>query len=357
MNRIALVFLLLLFTAPPVHSARAKVEKISVDPYISALAVDGRTGKILINNNGAAQVFPASVVKLMDLLVIIEKIEEGALRLDEQVQVTEEAARMGGSQVYLDPREQFSIEDLLYAMMVQSANDAAVALALHVAGSKEGFVALMNDKARELGMNNSSFYSVHGLPPSKGQNVDVTTAEDLALLALELVKRPQVLKVTSTRQRDFRDGQFVLRTHNHLLENVLGADGLKTGYFQAAGFSIVATAQREGARVIAIVMGSENRETRDREAAELIEKGFALLPPAPEKPALAVKDEGTGAGAEAGDKKVSPAVQTAEHYRTEVVGRNPARRDWSMFFYGLVVGAVLVAGGKILLPVKKKKIG
>jgi D-alanyl-D-alanine carboxypeptidase (penicillin-binding protein 5/6) len=189
---------------------------------------------------------------------------------------------MGGSQVYLDPKEQFSVEDLLYALIIQSANDAAVALAVHVAGSKDAFVSLMNEKAAALGMNSTTFYSVHGLPPSEGQLPDQTTARDLAILARELSKNPEVFKYTSTRERDFRNGEFIMRTHNKLLASVDGCDGFKTGYFKAAGFSIVATAKRSGVRIIAVVLGSIDRKVRDAKTAELLAIGFAKTPPRPE---------------------------------------------------------------------------
>ena len=197
------------------------------------------------------------------------------------VQVTREAAKTGGSQVYLDPKEQFPVEDLLYALMVQSANDAAVALATHVAGSKEGFVALMNKKAQELGMKDTHFYSVHGLPPSEGQKPDETTARDLSILCRELADRPEALKYTGTKERGFRENTFIMRNHNHLLGQVDGCDGFKTGYFEAAGFSMAVTAKRGGVRIIALVMGSKDRKVRDAKASELLAKGFSIVPPKP----------------------------------------------------------------------------
>ncbi len=250
MKRICLLVLFSLCWSQTTWAARAKIDDIAQDPYISALVVDADTGKILFEEHAETVVYPASVLKLMDLLVILEQIEQGKVRLDDMVQVTREAAQMGGSQVYLDPKEQFSVEDLLYALAVQSANDAAVALAIHVAGSTEGFVALMNRRAKELGMKNTQFHSVHGLPPAKGQKPDETTAYDLSILGRELAKRPDIFKYTGTKERPFRDGQFIMRNHNHLLDTVTGCDGFKTGYFQAAGFSIVATAKRGGVRLL-----------------------------------------------------------------------------------------------------------
>jgi len=284
MKRIAILFLLILCTAQFAWSARAKIDTISRDPYISALAVDADSGEILVDENSTAPAYPASVLKLMVLKVILDRIESGSLKLDEMVQVTTAASRMGGSQVYLDPKEQFSVEDLLYALIIQSANDAAVALAIHVAGSKDAFVALMNEKAAALGMKNTTFYSVHGLPPSEGQKPDITTARDMAVLARELSKNPDVFKYTGTRERDFRGGEFIMRTHNKLLASVDGCDGFKTGYFKAAGFSIVATAKRGGVRIIAVVIGSLDRKVRDAKASELIAIGFAKVKPRPEAP-------------------------------------------------------------------------
>jgi D-alanyl-D-alanine carboxypeptidase (penicillin-binding protein 5/6) len=282
MKRLALLFFVSLLIAQPAWAARAKISPITKDPYMSALVINADTGDVLFSDHPETMVYPASVLKMMNLLVILDLIEEGTVKLSDMVQVTVEAAKTGGSQVYLDPKEQFSVEDLLYALAVQSANDTAVALAIHVAGSKEGFVALMNQKAAALGMKDTQFYSVHGLPPSEGQKVDQTTANDLALLCRALVARPNAFKYTGTKVRPFRDGKFIMRNHNHLLGTVDGCDGFKTGYFEAGGFSIAATAKRGGVRIIAIVMGSKDRKVRDAKAGELLALGFAAVPPKPE---------------------------------------------------------------------------
>ena len=282
MRTVGLFVILFLLAAQPVLGARAKIEIRSADPYLSALVVDADTGKILVDENSEVIAYPASVLKLMVLYVILDRVSQGSLQLDEMVQVTREASQMGGSQVYLDPKEQFSVDELLYALIIQSANDAAVALAIHAAGSKDAFVTLMNEKATALGMNRTTFYSVHGLPPSEGQKPDQTTAKDLAILARELSKNPEVFKYTSTRERDFRGGEFIMRTHNKLLASVDGCDGFKTGYFKAAGFSIVATAKRNGVRIIAVVLGSIDRKVRDAKTSELLAIGFAKTPPRPE---------------------------------------------------------------------------
>lgn len=302
------LFVLLLVCSLPFHSATAaqktKLAVKSADPYLGALLLDADTGKVIFEDNADVTAYPASVLKLMDLLVILEKIEEGTVKLDDMITVDAATSKIGGSQVYLAEKEVFSVEEMLYALMVQSANDAATALAIHVGGSKEGFVQLMNEKAQQLGMKSTIFHSIHGLPPGPGQEPDVTTPRDLSLLCLTLLKRPDTLKYTSVIERPFRPNAkepFIMRNHNHLLSSYAGCDGLKTGFYSAAGYSIAATAQRNGVRVLAIVMGSTNRKTRDAKAAELLSKGFMAIPrksePVAKKPAAVEKPARIGAGA------------------------------------------------------------
>ncbi|MFZ1946382.1 MAG: D-alanyl-D-alanine carboxypeptidase family protein [bacterium] len=247
-------------------------EAIARDPYVAAIAVDAESGLVLFEDNASADIYPASTVKLMDLLIILEKVQRGDLRLSDTVTVDAEAARMGGSQVYLGKGERFTVDDLLYALMVESANDAAVALAVHVAGSKEAFVREMNKRAAEIGMKSTRFASPHGLPPAKGQCPDISTACDLSLLAREVLRHPESLRYTGCREKVFRPGErpLLMHNHNHLLDKVEGCDGLKTGYFRAAGFSVVATAVRDGRRLIAVVAGSSDSKTRDKTARRLL---------------------------------------------------------------------------------------
>jgi len=283
-SRLVPVVAVALVVALPARS-EAQLKKISRDPYVGAIVLDAASGRTLFEDRAEAQGYPASVLKLMNLLIILEKLESKALKLSDPVTVTAEASRIGGSQVYLKEKEVFPVEDLLYALMVQSANDVATALAIHIAGSKDAFVELMNRRAQELGMKSTKFHSVHGLPPGKGQEPDVTTPRDLALLCVELLKHPEALKYTSTRERPFRTNAkepFIMRTHNGLLGSVEGCDGLKTGFFSAAGYSIAATAKRGDKRVLTIILGSPTKKGRDAKARELIAKGFSDLaaPPA-----------------------------------------------------------------------------
>lgn len=353
----------LLLTPSAAGAARTPLDTISRDPYVSALVIDAASGATLFEENADARVYPASVLKLMVLLVVLDRIEQGLLHLEDMVPVSIQAYKTGGSQVYLDPREQFSVEEMLYALMVQSANDAAVALADHIAGSRDEFVILMNQKASELGMRNTLFQSVHGLPPSEGREPDVTTARDLAILCLALVKRPEVLTYTATRTRGFREETFVMHNHNKLLGQVQGCDGLKTGYFQAAGFSIATTASKNGVRIIALVMGSKERKVRDAKAVELLHKGFALAPAPLKIPETAA----SSLPGEEGMPLPSPAVTEAEPVQVAAPGGAPVTATtevtaaasptpspastpsatssgWSTFFIGLGLGFLLFLG-------------
>jgi D-alanyl-D-alanine carboxypeptidase (penicillin-binding protein 5/6) len=263
-------------------SGRASLPTRSAEPYLGAIVVDAESGQVLFEQNADQAGFPASVIKLMGACVILDRVAEGQLSLSNLVTVTAESSKIGGSQVFLAEHETFPVEDLFYALMVQSANDAASALAIHVAGTAAGFVEMMNKKAAALNMTHTRFHSVHGLPPAAGQEGDVSSARDLAALARELIHaHPEILRFTSTRERGFRNGAFILRNHNPLLATYQGCDGLKTGYITAGGFSIIATAERNGRRVIAVVLGSKDRLIRNRQAAELLSKGFAALPPLP----------------------------------------------------------------------------
>jgi D-alanyl-D-alanine carboxypeptidase (penicillin-binding protein 5/6) len=266
---------------PTTPAPKQNKSGIPATPYVGAIVIEPVSGQVLFEQNADAKAYPASVLKLMDLLILLERIKVGQLALQDPVPVSAKSSNTGGSQVYLAHKEVFPLEDMLYALMVQSANDAAVALAEKVGGSTEAFVELMNAKAQALGMRNTRFSSVHGLPPAPGQGDDITTARDLSILCRELLRHPETLKYTSARARTFRGNdpkkKVDMRTHNHLLGSLSGCDGLKTGYITKAGFSIAVTASRNGQRVVVVVLGSADRKVRDQKAAELAEKGFAAL--------------------------------------------------------------------------------
>jgi D-alanyl-D-alanine carboxypeptidase (penicillin-binding protein 5/6) len=292
----------------------AAIEKVSRNPYLSAIVIDAANGAVLVEDNADARGFPASITKLMTFFVVMDQIDAGRIALDNTVTVSADAARTGGSQVYLKQGEVFTVDDLLYALMIQSANDAAVALATHAAGSREAFVALMNAKARQLGMAGTTFNSPHGLPPSKGQSPDVTTARDLATLSRALIQHGEVLRYSSVKERPFREvaaEPFIMRNHNGLLTAFPGCDGLKTGFFSAGGFSLAATAQRNGRRLIAVVLGSEQRVTRDVKARELLERGFAIQPAALPAAVAALRPGGSASPANTSAKATTePTIMT-----------------------------------------------
>jgi D-alanyl-D-alanine carboxypeptidase (penicillin-binding protein 5/6) len=188
---------------------------------------------------------------------------------------------MGGSQVYLKHGERFTVRELLTALAIQSANDAAVALAEHIAGSVEAFIDLMNLRAGELGMADTEFHSVHGLPPGRGQKPDLTTAYDLALLGRELIQYPEAREWASTATAPFRDGEFIMYNPNKLIGKYRGLDGIKTGYHGQAGFCVTASAVQRGKRLISVVMGCSTDRARATETTRLLTHGFNLYTEVP----------------------------------------------------------------------------
>ena len=259
--------------------------------FAGAITIEAETGQVIFEENADVSNPPASMTKLMTYAVLQDKLADGSLTLQTPVKIDVADARIGGTQVYLDPRETFTVEELIYAMMIQSANDAAHALARAAAGSVEAFVRLMNAKAHELGMTRTMFRSPHGLPPGSrhAADGDLTTPRDFAVLCRYVIRRTDVLNYTSVRERDFGlsrpQGPQHMRNHNNLLGKVAGVDGLKTGYTASAGYCLSATAQRNGHRVIVVVMGAygpnrsiDKGKFRDLKAIELLEEGFANLP-------------------------------------------------------------------------------
>jgi D-alanyl-D-alanine carboxypeptidase len=286
--------------------------------YVGFIITDASSGQVLAEEHADTQNPPASMTKLMTFAVLQDKLAGGALTLQTPVKITPEDAKMGGTQVFLDPRETFPVEELIYAMMIQSANDAAHALARTAGGSVEAFVDLMNAKARELGMVHTVFRTPHGLPPASRRiaDGDLTTPRDFALLCRYVVQNTDVLKYTAVRNRDFGaarpTGPQHMKNHNNLLGKIAGVDGLKTGYTIGAGYCLSATAERNGRRVITVIMGAfgpngeiDKGKYRDLKAIELIERGFAALPAT----LPAVKTVGPAAAAPAKPTEV-PTVKT-----------------------------------------------
>jgi D-alanyl-D-alanine carboxypeptidase (penicillin-binding protein 5/6) len=246
------------------------------EPYKAYLVMDARNGQVLEGENVHLKRPPASVVKLMVAYIVLEKLARNEVKLTDPVTVSKESAQMGGSQVYLAQGESFSLEEMMKALMVASANDAAYAIAEHISGSKEAFVSLMNEKAKVLNMTDTEFHSVHGLPPSKGQSPDLSSCNDLALLSQALLKYPKILEWTSIKTEGFRNGKLIMNNHNKLLFRMSEVDGLKTGFYRETGFNVVATARKNDLRLIVVVLGSPTAKTRDNLAMEKFKKSFAL---------------------------------------------------------------------------------
>jgi D-alanyl-D-alanine carboxypeptidase (penicillin-binding protein 5/6) len=257
-------------------------------PYKGAIATDAASGTVLFEDNADALSPPASMTKLMTYAVLDDDIRKGAIRLDTPVTVTLEDARVAAlkdsTEVWLRQGETFPVEDLIYAMMIQSANDAAYALAHKAGGTVGAFVAQMNAKARELGMARSTFRSPHGFPPPSRRiaDGDLTTPRDFALLCRYLLLHTDILKYTSVRSRTFGAGirlePVLMNNHNHLLGRIPGVDGLKTGFTSGAGFCLSATAERNGHRIIVVMMDSPDHTTRDLNVMKLINEAFVKLP-------------------------------------------------------------------------------
>jgi len=278
----------LLSSPPPVFAARPRThatQPAAAPPsaHVRAAAGPGTPSWIVINADTGEELSsqepdragaPASMTKMMLALLVMEAVKDGQLKLTDPLQTSRLASKMGGSQVYLKEGESFPVEDMLAGLLIGSANDAAVVLAERLGGTVEGAVRLMNERAASLKLAKTRFGSVHGLPPSRGQEGDVTTPRDMARLGQELVKYPEVLRWTATPEAPFREGSFILRNSNHLIGHFQGADGIKTGHFQEAGYNVAATAKRGGFRLIAVVMGAPTNKARFVEAARLLGEGF-----------------------------------------------------------------------------------
>jgi len=239
------------------------------------LVVDADSGTVLAERDAHRRWPPASMTKMMTVLLAMERVQDGSLSLDEPVRTSAWASRIGGSQVYLAAGETFPLGELLKAIMIASANDAAVAVAEHIAGTSAAFVELMNARAKALGLAETTYQSPHGLPPGKGQTADITSAHDLAVLGRELMKFPEVMRWAGTPSAGFRNDTLQMSNTNHLVRTYAGATGLKTGYYHEAGFSVTATATRNDLRLLAVVLGVPTKEGCFTETARLMNEAFA----------------------------------------------------------------------------------
>ncbi len=285
-NRRALTFFLalsMLFSCSAVCSAQnetSNAQPIAVTDAQemsfqckSAVLMEESTGTVLFAQNAEEAMPPASVTKIMTLLLVMEAIDAGVIHLDDTVTVSANAASMGGSQIFLKEGEQMKLEDLLKSVVIASANDAAVALAEYICGSVDVFVQKMNQRAAELGMENTTFENVTGLDDTAVNHL--TSAKDIALMSRALIAHPTILQYSSIWMDTIRDGAFGLTNTNRLVRFYNGCTGLKTGSTAKAGFCVSVTAKRNGLSLICVIMGAESRDIRNTEAAKLLDWGFA----------------------------------------------------------------------------------
>lgn len=241
---------------------------------VSAFSVEAETGLVLLEHNADAIRPPASMIKIMLMLLVAEGLERGDWSLDTPIEASRHAQDMGGTQVYLEQGEVHPLRALMLAVSVASANDAAMAVAEGLWGSEGAYRDRMNARAQELGMSSSEFHSVHGLPPDRGEAPDKTTARDMAALARTCVQYPQILEWTNSLRFELRPGEGEKYSTNKLLRNMPECDGLKTGYTRSAGFCITATAERDGVRIISVVMGYKDKKARFNLAERLLLEGL-----------------------------------------------------------------------------------
>lgn len=280
----------------------------------SAVLMDYATGTVLYNKNGGEAYPPASVTKIMTLLLVMEAIDSGKLSYADKLQASEYASSMGGSQIYLEPGEEMTVEDLIKSVVISSANDAAVTLAEAVAGSETAFINLMNEKAKYLGMNSTNFENATGLDDTTVNHK--TSALDIAIMSRELMKHEDILKYSSIWMDKIRGGEFGLTNTNRLVRFYKGATGLKTGSTSKAKFCISATACRDGLHLIAVIMGAPTRDVRNEAAKKLLDYGFANY-------SLYIGQAGDG-GAVRVTGGVEPYISTSYPSFTALLGKGEA---------------------------------
>ena len=296
-KRMLAIFVLLVLLAGAILPA---VRAAELDlPAPSYVLMERSTGEVLLEHNAHERLRPASVTKVMTLLLIMEALDDGRIGWDDMVQTSAAAAAKGGSQIYLEENEQLPLEEMLKSIVVSSANDCACAMAEHIAGSEAAFVEMMNARAEQLGMTDTHFVNCTGLDDEPEAAEHLTTAYDIALMSRELLGHEAIKKYTTIWMDTVRDGQFGLSNTNKLVRFYDGTTGLKTGYTSAAGHCLSASAERNGMELIAVVLHCASSTDRFESAKALLNYGFsnyALVTPEPgELPAVPVT-LGTAAG-------------------------------------------------------------
>jgi D-alanyl-D-alanine carboxypeptidase (penicillin-binding protein 5/6) len=281
MKRLFIRLFLLTFSFALVVSANVQAEEKTTKPNIelinnakSAILIERDTGTILYEKNAHEKLPPASMTKIMTMLLIMEAIDQGKLKWNEKVRASEYAASMGGSQIFLEPGEEMTVNELLKGIAIGSGNDASVAMAERIAGSEEAFVEMMNKKAKQLGLKDTSFKNATGLP-AKGH---YSSAYDMAMMAKELLKYDQITKYTGKYEDYLRpntDKKFWLVNTNRLVKFYPGVDGVKTGFTNEAKYCLTATAKKDGMRVIAVIFGAPTPKDRNAQITKLLDYAFS----------------------------------------------------------------------------------
>ena len=269
MKKILCILVLLILFIPNI-----KAEDITPNAK-SAILIEANSGKVLYEKNINEKFAPASMTKMMSLLIFMENIDNGNLKMDEVIRVSKNASSMGGSQIFLQENEEMKVEDLLKGISIGSANDATVALAERISGSEEEFVNLMNKKVKELGLKNTNFKNATGLDIAN----HYSSAYDMSIIAKELVKHEKILEFSSiyeTYLREDTDNKFWLVNTNKLVRFYNGVDGLKTGYTEEAGYCLTATIKKDKMRLIAVAMGEPTSNTRNSEVSNLLDYGYNM---------------------------------------------------------------------------------
>ena len=293
----------------------------------SAILMDAATGTVLFAQDADTPMEPASVTKVMTLLLVMEALDRGEISMDDRVVASETAAAKGGSQVYLEPGEEMSMDEMLKSVVVASANDCATALAEHLAGSEAAFVERMNRRAEELGMTNTHFVNCTGLCDEAQAKEHRTTARDIALMSRALLTHDRIRSYTTIWMDTVRDGRFGLSNTNKLVRFYKGTTGLKTGYTSTAGHCLSASAQRDGIELIAVVLGAKTSSGRFADAKALLDYGFAgwalvtpdldvELPPVPVE--LGQEDAATPVLSDAGKLLIEKGQQSQITRETEL---------------------------------------
>ena len=268
-----LYFILMCLMCVPLNIVKAEELKLAENAK-SAILLEPTTGEIIFEKNSHEKLHPASMTKMMSMLLIVEAIEDGVIKWEDVVTVSENAAGMGGSQILLEVGEQMTVDDLFKGIAVASGNDAVVALAEKIGGSEAIFVDMMNERAKEMGLADTNFKNPHGLDDEE----HYSSAYDMAMIAKELVKHDKVLEYTSIYEdylRENTDRKIWLVNTNKLVRFYDGVDGLKTGYTASAGYCLTATAKKNNSRFIAVAMGEPDSKTRNAEISEMLDYAFA----------------------------------------------------------------------------------